>query len=262
MASGLFEDVLNVYKNTLNFKGVTGQLEYIHYNIFLFCLSVPIVFLPLLGILMYGNITLEITREEFLRQLLFYGIWLLILLIPYVALSVRRFRDVGCPIWLYFIPVVGFTFNVALLFAPSAGEKIKKNAERFSMQKVSVFYGNLFNQYSGSPWREFVFTMLVSYIVIILVAIMAMWRTYYVSMMIITMLLLTFLSLFIYSFMVLQFMRRLLFKGYSKWIGLLGFIPGFNIILTLWGLVMCTKDRAYEDDRQKLLKKKANQLNE
>lgn len=245
---GLFENVGNAYKNAFNYEGMSGQQEYVHYTIFLFCLTFSLM-LVLLIMLMMGNILTDIPPITFYRFWVIFGILLVVLWGPYIALCVRRSRDVGCPVWMFLLPFAGWGFLISMLFLPSANNKDEKTLQRAGRNSKWTFFVNLYNQHIGSPWKEYTIVLLMTWGLFVM-CILGFWLDVNVSVLLELsfMSVLVILLAFIYAFQVLQFIRRLEFMGYNKWLGLLGLVPVLHFLVMIWGLIRCKYDRAYEAD--------------
>ena len=102
-----------VFENYANFKGRARRSEYWY-----FVLGQILI---VLGIVMIGSLIgtfLGSAEDGFFIAFGFSGFYFLAILIPYLALVVRRLHDIGKSGWFYFvrfIPVIGGIWLLVLL---------------------------------------------------------------------------------------------------------------------------------------------------
>lgn len=133
---GMLKSVRICLKKYCNFKGRARRSEYWYFILFNFIIYIFTIFFTFL-ICKYGGD--EKFNYFYLIQNYLYGAWCLIVLLPTIAVSVRRLHDIGKSGWnfLYsFIPIVG-TLLMILWFSKDGepgtnqyGENPKEVEER------------------------------------------------------------------------------------------------------------------------------------
>lgn len=126
------EDFLNVFRKTFVFSGRSRRKEY-----WMFVLGITIISVVLTIIETMAG--LEITPEAGLLTTIFS----LIILIPSISVTVRRFHDIGRSGWwllLSFIPILGWIamFIFTLLDSESGSNKYGPNPKQSSNDFASA----------------------------------------------------------------------------------------------------------------------------
>ena len=108
------EAVKNVYANYVTFKGRASRSEFWKFAIFMAIVTL-VLYLPLI---VTGGQTGELTsglNTLVLVSLLAVGVFMLVTVIPYLAVLVRRLHDTDRSGWWYWIALVPFVGGLVLL---------------------------------------------------------------------------------------------------------------------------------------------------
>ncbi|MFT3980009.1 MAG: DUF805 domain-containing protein [Ferruginibacter sp.] len=97
-----------VFENYANFSGRARRSEYWYYTLGQLCLL-----LPFYAIALYG--ALNESMGVYILGMAVYGILALGLLVPSLAVGVRRLHDVGRSGWFYFIGLIPLIGPIVLL---------------------------------------------------------------------------------------------------------------------------------------------------
>ena len=113
---GIFA-ILNLYKNTFDFHGYSGWLEYWTQQVYLFAISIAFIF-------MRNAYIISPNAYPSISKTILYVLAILILfsLIPSLSAIVRRLHDTGRSgylVLLVFIPFIGSLILFVLTLAPS-----------------------------------------------------------------------------------------------------------------------------------------------
>lgn len=99
-----------VFENYANFNGRARRSEYWY-----FILAQVLIFLIIIGLGISLGSFLDNADDAFFVAFGFCGLYFLAILIPYLALVVRRLHDIGKSGWFYFIRFVPFIGGIWIL---------------------------------------------------------------------------------------------------------------------------------------------------
>jgi uncharacterized membrane protein YhaH (DUF805 family) len=102
-----------VFENYANFNGRARRSEYWY-----FVLAQILIVFGMVAIGSFLGMLFDNSEDGFFIAFGFFGLYFLAILIPYLALIVRRMHDIGKSGWFYlvrFIPVIGGIWILVLL---------------------------------------------------------------------------------------------------------------------------------------------------
>jgi len=102
-----------VFENYANFNGRARRSEYWY-----FVLAQILIVFGMLAVGSFLGMFFDNSEDGFFMALGLFGLYFLAILIPYLALIVRRMHDIGKSGWFYlvrFVPVIGGIWILVLL---------------------------------------------------------------------------------------------------------------------------------------------------